>query len=200
MTPIALVAAALPAIADRGYKLVAQGLIITRDLTVAEWEALGRHLAEVTNRTSWALGDWLIAGKSGADERGADYGYAKVITGRSYESLSQMVRVARAFPIEQRSAPLPWSFYREVLRLDVGERAHALRVAAANRWTRDDLADYITGRGAPVTATAEPRASAAAASTRDNWKAWNAGKRNRNHRTVTCPSCGFKWDTKKRLP
>jgi hypothetical protein len=185
---------------DRGYRVVDRGLVFTRALLPDEWRTIGRQLARVHQRTLWALGDWLNAGRvsrplkpaPGEEDCEADYQYARQITGRSYESISQIARVSRAFPIERRDVPLTWSFYREALRLPDAERHHALKMAAFNHWTRDDLADYISAATNGATCAPQPPLEAdderVASSDRPRRR-----RRARNHHLITCPKCGHRF-------
>jgi hypothetical protein len=187
----------MPAVAtvvDKGYKVLECGLSISRALSSEEWRRLGQHLAQVHARTLWALGDWLNAGKQ--EDGAPDYAYAAEVTGRSFESLSQLARVARAFPLERRTHGMPWSFYREALRLPDGERAHALNVAQYNAWSRDELADYIKSQGCDalerthtvtrIDATSAQRAASGV--TRAGWK-----RAKSHHKQQHCPRCGYTW-------
>jgi hypothetical protein len=172
---------------DRGYRIVERGVVFTRALTPDEWRGIGRQVARVYSRSVWGLGDWLNAGQVGRQDHQADVAYAMAITGRTYESISQLARVSRAYPVEDRDAPLPWSFYREALRLPEDQRLHALRVATANCWTRDDLADFVHGWTNGASVQAELQAPAPVERRRD------VTRRTRNHHLITCPECGHRF-------
>ena len=45
---------------DRGYKVSANALVVSRALTFDEWRSCGVALAAVANRTNWVMGDWLV--------------------------------------------------------------------------------------------------------------------------------------------
>lgn len=111
---------------DRGYQVTPQGLAISRPLTLDEWRSCGVVLTANANRITWAIGDWLVYGAARGDY-GEYYMDARTITGRSFESLSQYARVSTTFPADQRAIAVPWSFYREALRLPDGERQRSLR-------------------------------------------------------------------------
>lgn len=176
------VAAAIPV--EPGYKVIADGLIITRSLSLEEWQALGARLVEVANRTTWAIGDWLVYG-SGRGDFGESYLHAQQITGRSYDTLSQASRVSVAFPLGARGYAVPWSHFREVLRLTPQDRDMALRAAEQNHWTRDALADFINSRG-------NGKQSKRYSPPRLGWE------RNPNHNVTQCPQCGHQWEPRKQ--
>ncbi len=173
-------------VADKGYRLVTAGLVIDRSLSLDEWLALGRNLQASVNRLQWAIGDWLAYG-AGRGEYGATYEHAAIITGRSYETLGQYLRVSNEFQAAERDAPVSWSFYREALRLPVVERLRTLHLAAENRWTRDDMADYIASRGSVPLSTRKQVSDRG-----DAVKTWQRNKRHRY--MITCPECGHEWE------
>ena len=183
-------AVATAPIVEKGYKVIADGLIVTRALSFEEWKALGTTLTEVLNRTTWAIGDWLVYG-SGRGDFGEYYQEAQRITHRSYDVLSQASRVSKAFPIDARSFALPWSHYREVLRLEAGDRVMALRAAQQNGWTRDALADFINGR---ESTPASQRPTQRPIRSNDSYRGW---QRNPKHNVTQCPQCGHTWEPRK---
>jgi hypothetical protein len=182
---------------DRGYEVTASGLRIDRDLTVEEWRACGAALTTAAGRIGWAIGDWLIYG-AGRGDYGEYYHDAQRITGRSFEALSQYARVSRAFAWDQRTIALPWSFYRETLRLSAPERDRTLRLAAQNAWTRDGLAEFISTRDG-----AAPSVAVAISETRtrkpwhgaDGAKGWKPPS---HHTMLECPQCGCRFEPKRR--
>lgn len=180
---------------DKGYTVGAHGLVIERPLTLDEWLTLGRSLQATANRIQWAIGDWLAYG-AGRGEYGATYEHAALVTGRSYEALGQYQRVSQAFQVEERAVPVSWSFYREALRLPACERLRTLEIAANNKWTRDDVANYIASRG---NAEASPQRNAAEMMVRRvphrTWK-----RRPKHHRIIGCPQCGHRFEFTAALP
>jgi hypothetical protein len=180
---------------DRGYRLAAQGLEISRPLLFDEWCACGVALTHVANRTGWAIGDWLVYA-SGRGDYGEYYQEARAITGRSFESLSQYARVSRTFQIGERSIAVPWSFYREALRLPAHERARTLELAQANQWTKDGLAEFISTRDGAAPSVAAALSDKTARGRASHGIGWNSHKS--HHRLLQCPSCGFRFEPKRR--
>lgn len=179
---------------ERGYQVLPQGLSVSRALTLDEWRACGAVLTAHATRITWAIGDWLVYG-SGRGDYGEFYVDARTITGRSFESLSQCARVSKTFPIAQRSVAVPWSFYREALRLPEAERERTLCLALSNQWTRDGLAAFISTRDGAQPTPARAL-SEAPSSTRVNNGGWHNHKS--HHKVMQCPSCGFKFEPKRR--
>jgi hypothetical protein len=195
---IALIQSAVPSAIDRGFEVGRYGLSISRPLTLDEWRDCGVALTHGANRMSWAIGDWLIYG-AGRGDYGEYYMEARQITGRSCESLSQHARVSRAFRAELRAVDVPWSFYREALRLPESERGRTLILAAQNHWTRDGLAAFISTRDG-----AEPSVSKKISETRrfvrPGAKAGATGWKPPSHHTVMrCPSCGHEFEPKRGI-
>lgn len=191
MLTSSVVAAAV--VVDRGYRVLTEGLVFSRALTWAEWRACGAALAGIANRTTWAIGDWLVYA-GGRGDYGEFYQEACAITGRSLESLSQHARVSQAFPINRRAVAVPWSFYREALRLPEHERQRSLLIAEQNHWTRDGLAAFISTRdgASPSLAKTISESSGTPHPKRANWQ------KPTHHRRVQCPSCGFTFEPKRR--
>lgn len=184
------------ALVDRGYKLLATGLVVTRVLTYAEWRHVGECLMEVVNRTNWAIGDWLVYG-DGRGGYGETYAEAARITGRSFESLSQSARVSSDFPLgEPRRHQVPWSIYREALRLEPALRDEALGQAASQRWTRDQFARACLGWGphVPTSLTTEPQRTVGHVGAPSARLSWRPLRNTDHHRRVQCPRCGHRFE------
>jgi hypothetical protein len=194
VTPVMTTVVATALVPDRGYKVLTQGLMISRALTFEEWRACGLALAEVANRTNWAIGDWLVYG-AGRGDYGEYYVEARTITGRSFESLSQYARLSQAFPVERRAVGVPWSFYREALRLPEHERQYSLTLAQRNQWTRDGFAEFISTRDGATPSVAKAISIARVATPRAGG-GWHRAKS--HHKILQCPSCGFKFEPKRR--
>lgn len=128
-----------------GFVLESQGLVIVKDVSRQEWEAIGRDLVRRTEASVWALGDWLVYG--GRTKRnwlgGSSYEIASKITGYSKTHLSNAYRTSAAFARDDRRPQLSWSVHRESLRLPVELRGEALREAVEHRWSELDMAVYI---------------------------------------------------------
>lgn len=162
----------------QAYELTKTGIRFLRVLTPAEYEDLGRRLANFASRTAWALGDWLAAGE-GMTELGNRVELAMEITGYTYETLRWYLQVALTFTHDERNL-VPWSFYRSALRLPVSQRFTAVQLAHQNGWTRVQLEVYIGTR-------VNEDVDAAAASTSTSVARRGRAKR---PRVVTCPHCG----------
>ncbi len=190
----------------RGYRFGPFGITFERDLTDPEFLECGQRTASIINGSTWALGDWLVYGL-GRGPKGDMYGQARKLTGRTYDSLVQLTKVAEAFPVGRRTAKVPWSHYREALRLPEGERLAFLERDEAAHWGRDQLSQQIerylaAKRGRPVrevrggnTSTRERRQAdrrgedAGRRATDDGPK--TAGPR--TNAAMCCPNCGHRW-------
>jgi hypothetical protein len=168
---------------DRGYRLDGQGLTFTRDLTLEQWTAVGRRLVKLHDATPWAIGDWLVYGRG---EYGETYERAAELSGRSFESLSQYLRVAVAFPVASRIGGVSWSQHRESLRVPVGERAALLQQSKRGEWTKRQLLQYISSAVDRVTLSAIASPERATVSQRKTSR-WRQQVRKT---LIRCPHCG----------
>jgi hypothetical protein len=90
------------------------GLILHRDPTIEEWLEGMRHLQDAQKAIRWNLGDMLIFGEH---KWGEMYAQALECTEYSYHTLTQYVRVCRAFPIERRRPDVNWTHYQKLAAL-----------------------------------------------------------------------------------
>lgn len=106
---------------------------LSQFVTVAEHERASR----------WALGDLVC---EAIIEFGKDVIGKFAETGRcSKEHISQLARIAKAFPQEHRYPDVDWSFYRGVYNAAKRTGKHVLEVleeAMQNEWSLKDLAAY----------------------------------------------------------
>lgn len=181
---------------ENGYRLTAVGVVFDRALTDAEYESLGKRLAAHATATMWAIGDWLVAG-TGRGPEGNAYGLAHQLTGRSYESLSQYSRVSASYAHDERGR-VPWSLYREALRLPTAERLRTLALAQQNNWNRTGLIDFINSRLDQKNSTNADGAHESGALTKrrggHHWRQEQSAPK----RDVTCPHCGFSFDVRRK--
>lgn len=167
------VTARLATAAD-GYIVEAQGLVVLEgDLTVAQWTAIGLALVQRGDATQWALGDW-IALATGA--YGETYTLAMRVTGYSYDTVSQLLVTARAWPKAQRLPTLSWSHHRLLAGVAEEERGPWLKKAVREVWSAQTLQERLV---AHRNTTRTPAAKAKVARGRPTAK---------TH--VTCPACG----------
>jgi len=100
------------------------------------------------NALNFVVGDWLVYGEErGWSDDSTYYDVAKAFS-RSYEWVSQCVRVARQFPRRLRKPGLAWSVYRELLAAPESQRRGLLDRAADQDWTKDETIRQ-TGRTIP---------------------------------------------------
>jgi hypothetical protein len=170
-------------LSDRGYRLDGQGLTFTRDLTLEQWSAVGRRLVKLHDATPWAIGDWLVYGRG---TYGETYERAAELSGRSFESLSQYLRVAVAFPVRARVEGVSWSQHRESLRVPLGERGALLQRSKQGDWTKRQLQQFIASAVDRVTLSAIANPERATVSQRKTSR-WRQQVRKT---LIRCPHCG----------
>jgi hypothetical protein len=142
----------------KGYALEVQGLVVLRPLSLKEWMELGKELFSLREKTTWAVGDWLVYGDgrlqtewfSKHGNRGAGrtytntYQLAQQITGYSYHTLITKAATSRAFPFDVRlTSQVPWSMHARATALPANQRIEVLQRAADERWTHAQLDEYI---------------------------------------------------------
>jgi hypothetical protein len=112
------------------------GLQFDARMPYETWQALGVRIAGHANSTSWWLGDWVAFG-----ERRYRHGYrdAVVATGLDYQTLRNYGVVARRFELSRRRDNLSFQHHAEVCALTDAEQDRWLDLAAANRWSRQEL-------------------------------------------------------------
>lgn len=125
---------------ELGAELLPNGLILNRDITPEQFEALMWYLALMHESLRWAIGDGEFQGETifGDDV----YQYLE-ITGMSKESQRQYFRVAGDVPLERRRTELTWSHHRAVAPLDADDQVMWLQRAVENRWTKQELEAHI---------------------------------------------------------
>jgi hypothetical protein len=148
---------------SQGITLTPQGAIIQSDVTLPEFLEGFKKCEILSNASLWALGDLLLYGES-RGEWGEMYTQAIEVTQKSYSTMSQAVRLSKAYPLHERVVDVSWSHHREALAVkDPEERREALVRAGQEGLSREGLRSVISG-GDP-----HPK------------------------KLVTCPHCGHQW-------
>jgi hypothetical protein len=127
--------------------LTPAGLTLPPDTTYERYEEIGRHLGKLRDLTSWALGDWLIAGErlfgeDGKDGKDGSVAQAIEATRRPKSSLLEYRRVAERFPRERRR-DLPWSHHQVCAALPPDEQDRWLDEAVDRKWSVEELRGAI---------------------------------------------------------
>jgi hypothetical protein len=190
MTQAAEVASRMQSL-EHGYVLEAQGLSVTRDLERREWVTCGQEITRRVEGSTWALGDWLIyGGRTGRNWLGGStYEKAVEITGYTAAHLSNVFRVAVAYPPDTRLPTLSWSVHREATRAPAELRAALLKKAEEKRWTADDVIQHINSlieKSRVKAATVVPLK----ARTKKPHRTYYAGPK------VRCPKCNHEFTIK----
>ena len=144
-----------------GVHLTTAGARIDGELTLESYLAAVERCTLLGNACSWALGDLLYYGEQA--HWGEQYTQAQELTGRSYWSLTQCMRVSKAYPLEERVEGASWSHHRVALSMpDHEQRTALLEDAVTNNASAEDLRQQL--------ATSIP-----------------------TPRTLTCPNCQHEW-------
>lgn len=127
-----------------GCRLTTTALIMGRDLTYAEFAAIGHMLAVIEGAVQFWVGDWVNAGEAQFGERAQQ---AISDTGWSYDTVQQYSRVARQVAPERRHPGLVFSHHREVSDLMPEQQVKWLAMAAGDgpetRWSSHRLRETL---------------------------------------------------------
>jgi len=94
------------------YRTTFVGTEMVRQSTKDEWINYGEILKRVDEAKQWAIGDWLVDGKSHYGD--GLYGEAERILGISYNELARQKRMAKLFEFRVRALNLSWRHHYEV--------------------------------------------------------------------------------------
>jgi hypothetical protein len=134
-----------------------RGLVITGDLTEAEWENVGRRCGRRSDAIRWAIGDWLAYGYGrtktfrGPDgyAMGSIYDKATKITGYTRSILWRMYKTSVSFPMETRvhAEIVRHRSYMLATSLPPEQRLGLIELAADKHWSTVQVAQYLEASG-----------------------------------------------------
>jgi hypothetical protein len=142
------------------------------------WSDVLTQLANLDSSVPWWIGDALVFGER---TWGTRYAEIAAATGRTRQTLKNYAWVARSVPAENRDPELPWSFHRELTRIDVAEQRDWLNRAKTDGWRIDDLRRHLAAARNRAAGTLEIEPSSED----------EQGALDRLH--STCPSCGHRF-------
>lgn len=102
------------------------------ELSIEDWVAVGQHLAEIGKAYQWSVADWVLYGQN---KYGDKYAEAMERTGFAYQTIANIVSVARKIEFSRRRENLPFSHHAEVAQLDAPQADQLLQKAESERWT-----------------------------------------------------------------
>jgi hypothetical protein len=114
------------------------------------WSALGARIAGHAKTTSWWLGDWVAFGERRYGER---YRAAIEATGLDCQTLRNYAVVARRFELSRRRDNLSLQHHAEVCALPDELQDEWLDLAAANRWSKQELRRRLRQAANPAAST-----------------------------------------------
>ena len=129
---------------DGGIVISATGAEVLGDPTITQFCSSLQKVYQLANASMWAIGDLLLYGE-GRGDWGEAYTQAVELTQKSYWSLTQAVRVSKAYPQDNRKfvGLLSWSHHQEALRVkDPSDREVLLQRAVDEGLSRDDLREW----------------------------------------------------------
>ena len=115
------------------------GAHISDTITIESFIQAVQNANTLTTASLWALGDLIFYGEHRADW-GETYTQAIDLSSRSEWTLSQSVRLAKAYPATERVLGVSWSHHRDALHLtDPDARKQMLETAAAQSLSREEM-------------------------------------------------------------
>jgi|2_EtaG_2_1085320.scaffolds.fasta_scaffold126354_1 hypothetical protein len=152
-----------------GVQVGPLGATIEENITFEAFEEGLRNCHLLASASLWSLGDLLAYGE-GRGDWGESYTQAISLAQRSYWTLTQAVRLAKAYPPGERVANISWSHHRDVAAIkDPAERRQLLEEAVKHHWSREELrAQRTKFEGDPLVKV---------------------------FASTTCPKCGYNWPT-----
>lgn len=116
-------------------------LRLPEDITVDEWQEIGRQLARGANGFAWWIADWAWHGRQRA-EWGSTYAEMVDTTGLDYDTVQRYAYVAGRVEGRRRET-LSFAHHAEVAPLIPPEQVEWLDRAEGEGWTRSELRDAL---------------------------------------------------------
>ena len=135
----------VPSVAQLLVELEQTGSITTTSLDLPDnlaydrYEAIGRFLGVVNDRSAWWIGDWVNFGESRYGEK---YAQALNETGLEYQALADVSWVSRAVESSRRRE-LSFSHHREIASLSPEEQSEWLDRASSFAWSHKNLRNEL---------------------------------------------------------
>jgi hypothetical protein len=111
---------------QRAGAITPTSLTLSPDLTLDQWEAIGRYLGRARDATAWWLGDYIVRVEAIFGERGYQLIEA---TGRSPETLRRYAWVARKIAPARRREGLSFTHHELVAGREPAEQERLLDLA-----------------------------------------------------------------------
>jgi hypothetical protein len=146
-----------------GVQMTHVGAVINPTLDFENFCHALQNCQQIANGALWTLGDLLLYGESRGDW-GEMYTQAVDVTKKSYATLSQAVRLSKAYPTDQRVPSVSWSHHREALAVKDPAERHALLLRASSEGFSRETVRAIAVGDSPTPPPAH-----------------------------TCPQCGHQW-------
>lgn len=178
------------------YRFTPNGLVTDRKLSRSEYAAIGVRLGSVYDGTRWAIGDWMLIGKLDPSLQ-TEFSEAAKITGLSFDSLSQSLRVSMAYEKDERVAGASWTHHRACLPLSITTRKRVLSRAVRHSWTATQTFSFVAEHRDAITCAntdtlPAPEREPKHRRKRDGWRLSAV----RKPLLRTCPECGHTWDVR----
>lgn len=114
----------------------------TGELSREQWEQAGHELLRWARSIQWLIGDWVLYGEQAYGET---YTEAIELTGLEYDTLKNIIWVARSVSERSRRRDLSWSHHQAVAALPEAEQEMWLREAADEGYTVARLRSKLQG-------------------------------------------------------
>lgn len=112
------------------------------DLSREQWEQEGTRLLRMGRAVNFWLGDWVLYGEQ---HYGETYTEAIDLTGYEYQTVANIIWVARSVPELSRRRELSWSHHEAVASLEAPEQESWLALAEEEGMTVARLRSRLQG-------------------------------------------------------
>lgn len=112
------------------------------EMSWEQWESAGAQLQRMGRAWQFWFGDWVTWGEAHYGEK---YVQAIDITGLDYQTVANVVSVAKRVPPERRRSSLSWSHHEVVASLPPAEQDKWLDEAEQEGMTRNRLRSRLQG-------------------------------------------------------
>jgi hypothetical protein len=114
----------------------------TEPMSFEDWAQAGANLQSIARSVNWLLGDWLAYGERNFGEM---YTQAIELTGMEYQTLANIVWVAKRVEPSRRRETLSWAHHETVASLKPAEQDKWLGEAESEGMTRNRLRSRLQG-------------------------------------------------------
>lgn len=111
----------------------------------SEWVEQGRSLIQRRRDADWALADWWNEGRKAHKDEPQFKLFADALAADP-KRLTEMAKVAEAFPRHMRAANVSFEVHREIAALEPTDRLEMIARASSEKWTERRAHQHVVER------------------------------------------------------